>query len=216
MNISLDQIREKLTSALVSDALDALGLCEQSPRLPFRPLTVDSVLVGRAKTTLWVDYDHEVDHPYELELRAVDDCEPDSVFVAAAGSSLRSAVWGELLSTAARNRGCVGAVVDGAARDLVRTQAMDFPVYALTTSPYDSRFRQRVVDIDVPVQMGGTRIAPGDLVIADRDGVVAVPAEAEAEAIQRAWEKANTENEIRSAIGGGMRASEAYERFGTL
>ncbi len=216
MNITLDQMRDSLYSAVVCDALDGLGLRDQSPRLPLRPLTAKRTLVGRAKTTLWIDYFHEVENPYELELRAIDECRTDDVVVCAVGGSLRSAVWGELLSTAASNRGAVGALVDGAIRDAAATEALDFPVYALTTSPYDSQFRQRVVDIDVSVEIGGTTISPGDLVFADRDGVVVVPHEVEHEAIERAWEKAHTENRVRDAIREGMSATEAYEKFGVL
>ncbi|MFT5524854.1 MAG: 4-hydroxy-4-methyl-2-oxoglutarate aldolase [Pirellulaceae bacterium] len=216
MNITLEMMRESLYSAVVCDALDACGFNNQSPRLPFQPYTIQRTLVGRCKTTLWTDYYNELENPYELELRAVDECQVDDVMIAAVGGSLRSAVWGELLSTAARNQGCVGAIVDGAIRDIEKTCEVDFPVYALGTSPYDSQFRQRVIDIDVPVEMGGVRFCPGDLVIADRDGVCVVPAAAEEEVIQHAWDKVHTENHIREAIRNGMKAIEAYEKFGVL
>src|SRR5690606_37252325 len=115
--ITLAQLRESLYSAVVCDALDSLGLRNQSPRVPLIPMTVDTVLIGRCKTTLWADMFHEDPHPYELELQAVDACQPDEVLIAAAAGSGHSALWGELLSTACRNRGCVGAIVDGAVRD---------------------------------------------------------------------------------------------------
>jgi regulator of RNase E activity RraA len=157
-----------------------------------------------------------VPNPYELELRAVDTCGVNDVFIAAAGGSTRSAIWGELLSTAAKNRGCVGAIVDGLTRDTEHILEMRFPVFARGMSPYDSQNRQRVVDLDVPVEIGGVRIAPGDLVIADADGVVVVPREVEEEVIQHAWKKVHTENEIRAAILGGMSAQEAYAKYGVL
>src|SRR5262245_17013670 len=112
--ITLTMMRESFYSAVVCDALDSVGLPHQSPRVPLRPLTTTGVLVGRCKTTLWADMFHEDPRPYELELKAVDGCRPDDVLIAAAGGSLRSGIWGELLSTAARNTGCVGALVDGA------------------------------------------------------------------------------------------------------
>src|SRR5918994_1502823 len=123
-------MREKLTAALVCDALDAMGLRRQSPRTPLRPLTVPGVLVGRCKPTLWADMAHADPRPYELELKAVDGCRPDDVLVCAAGGSVRSGVWGELLTTAARNAGCVGVVVDGSVRDVARMRQMGFPVFA--------------------------------------------------------------------------------------
>jgi regulator of RNase E activity RraA len=129
---------------------------------------------------------------------------------------MRSGIWGELLSTAAKNAGCVGAVVDGAVRDVVKMRDMPFPVFAKGTSPYDSQNRQRVIDVDVPVEIGGTAFRPGDLVFADRDGVVVVPREVEQEALSRAWNKVHEENITRDAIKNGMKATEAYRKFGTL
>ncbi|MBW8885790.1 MAG: RraA family protein, partial [Planctomycetia bacterium] len=75
--ITLSQIRERLYSAVVCDALDQLGLKNQSPSVSIRPVTVTGVLVGRCKTTLWEDIDYEDPRPYELELKAVDTCRPD-------------------------------------------------------------------------------------------------------------------------------------------
>lgn len=214
--ITLPMMREKLTAAVVCDALDVMGLSNQSPRLPLKPLTVPGVLVGRCRTTLWADLFHPDPRPYELELRAVDACRPDDVLICAAGGSDRSGVWGELLTTAARNGGCVGVVVDGMVRDVPRMRAMGFPVFARGTCVYDSKDRQRVTDLDVPVELGGVVFEPGALVIADEDGVVVIPRAAEAEAVCRAWEKVHAENEVRDAIRGGMKATDAFERYGVL
>ncbi|MEZ6045439.1 MAG: RraA family protein [Planctomycetaceae bacterium] len=216
MEITLELIREKFYSAVLCDVLDSLGYRNQSPRIEMKPLTVDRLLVGRCKTTLWVDMAHEDPEPYELELRAVDSCQPDDVIIAAAHGSRRSGIWGELLSTAARNQGCVGAIVDGQVRDVRQMKEMDFPVYALGTCIYDSQHRQRVVDYDVPVELDGVRFAPGDLVMADVDGVVVIPQQVEAEALEAAWNKINAENVTRDAIRNGMKATEAYEKYGVL
>ena len=214
--ITLPMMRERLTAAVVCDALDAMGFPHQSPRVPLRPLTVPGVLVGRCKTTLWADMAHPDPKPYELELRAVDGCKPDDVLIAAAGGSFRSGIWGELLTTAARNSGCVGVVVDGAVRDVPRMRGMGFPVFARGTCVYDSKDRQRVIDVDVPVEIDGVRFEPGALVVADEDGAVVVPLAAEAEAVRRAWAKVNAENEVRDAIRAGMKATAAFERYGVL
>lgn len=214
--ITLAMMRESLYSAVVCDALDKMGYTHQSPRLALRPYTVNGLLVGRCKTTLWTEMFHTDPKPYELELQAVDACRPDDVLIAAAGGSMRSGIWGELLSTAARNSGCLGAIVDGAVRDVVKMRAMQFPVFARGTCVYDSQDRQRVIDLDVPVEIDGVMFAPGDLVFADEDGVVVVPREVEAEAIQNAWNKVHAENITRDAIKGGMKAVAAYEKYGVL
>jgi len=209
-------MRQHLFSAVVCDALDSVGLAHQSPRLPWRPMTVKNVLVGRCKTTLWGEMFHTDSKPYELELRAIDSLCPDEILIAAAGGSMRSGIWGELLSTAAAHRGCQGAIVDGAVRDIRQMQAMEFPVWTRGASPYDSRNRNRVVDVDVPVEMDGVTFSPGDLVIADLDGVVVVPKKVEKDVIQIAWEKVHSENEFRDSIKNGMTATEAFDRYGIL
>jgi regulator of RNase E activity RraA len=216
LEITVGMIREKLYSAVVSDALDAIGRRNQSPRAPLRPMTGIHRLVGRCRTTLWADMAHEDSRPYELELRAVDGCVPDEVLIIAAGGSMRSGIWGELLSTAARNSGCVGAIVDGAVRDVAKMTAMGFPVFARGTCVYDSLHRQRVIDLDVPVEIDGVVFRSGDLVIADADGVVVIPREVESEAIQRAWEKVRAEDHVRNEIHAGMKAAAAFAKYGVL
>jgi 4-hydroxy-4-methyl-2-oxoglutarate aldolase len=196
--ITLEMMRQSLYSAVVCDVLDSLGHPRQSPRIPLKPFTIETVLVGRAKTTLWTELEEVDPSPYEKELAAVDECRPDDVLIAA------------------RNRGCVGAIVDGAVRDVAKMREMQFPVFARATSPYDSKDRQCVTHIDVPVTIDGVDFHPGELVFADLDGVVVVPRSVEAETIRLAWQKVHAENEVRQAIQNGMEATEAYRRFGAL
>ena len=215
--ITLPMMRESLYCAVVCDALDALGYRRQSPAASLPALSAgDGVLVGRCRTTLWADMDHEDPDPYALELQAVDACQADDVLIAAAGGSMRSGIWGELLTTAASRGGCVGAIVDGAVRDVRQIREMKFPVYAAGTCIYDSLHRQRVIDVDVPVEIGGVRFSSGDLVFADVDGIVVVPQAVEAEAITNAWNKVHAENEVRDAIRQGMTATAAFEKYGVL
>jgi len=221
VNESLEALRQQLYSAVVCDALDQVGLRNQSPRIAL-PLHTGSdgegglPLVGRCRTTLWADMAHEDPEPYKLELLAVDRCQPDDVLIAAAGGSMRSGIWGELLTTAAVARGAVGAIIDGAIRDVTKIKAMDFPVYARGRCIYDSLNRQRVIDLDVPVEIDGVVFAPGDLVVADADGVVVVPQTVEAEVLKLALAKVQGENRVRDAIRKGMSATEAYATFGVL
>jgi regulator of RNase E activity RraA len=214
--ITLPMMRESLYSAVVCDALDSLGYKHQSPRVQLSPVTGVHKLVGRCKTTLWVSMAHDAPDTYELELQAVDSCQPDDVFIAAAAGSMRSGIWGELLSTAARNTGCIGAIVDGAVRDVAKMTDMGFPVFARGTCVYDSMNRQRVVNVNVNVEIDGVRFEPGALVIADIDGVVVVPKEVETEAVQRAWNKVHDENRVRDEIRGGMKAMQAWKKYGVL
>lgn len=217
MNRSIEELRTQLYSAVVADALDQLGLRHQSPRVRLMPMTLPgAVLIGRCKTTLWADMAHVDPRPYELELKAVDECRPDDVLIAAAGGSMRSGIWGELLTTAALNTGCVGAIVDGAIRDISKISDMNFPVFARGSCVYDSLNRQRVIDIDVSVQIDGVCFAPGDLVIADQDGIVVIPQSAEEEALRLALAKVDGENTVRDSIRQGMKAADAFRKYGIL
>ncbi|MFN7877204.1 MAG: RraA family protein [Pirellula sp.] len=217
MKYAMADVRKQLYSAVVADALDQLGFRHQSPRADLLPLTSQSsVLLGRCKTTLWADMAHVDTHPYELELKAVDECVPDDVFIAAANGSMRSGIWGELLTTAALNRGCVGAIIDGAVRDVSKISDMNFPVWARGTCVYDSLNRQRVIDINIVVEIDHVRFTPGDLVIADRDGIVVVPQSVEDDTLRLALEKVHGENMVRDAIRQGMKATDAFQKYGIL
>lgn len=216
MTYGLKEIEEKLYSAVLSDAMDSLGYRNQSPNIDLRPYTGISILVGRCKTTLWADMFHEDPNPYALELQAVDSCKEGDVLIAAAGGSMRSGIWGELLSTAARNSGCKGVVVDGAIRDVAAMRKVAFPAFALGTSVYDSLHRQRVIDLDVPVEIAGVTFEPGALVFCDEDGIVVVPREIEEETLAKAFHKVEAENISREEIRNGMKASLVYKKYGVL
>ena len=93
---------------------------------------------------------------------------------------------------------------------------MKFPVFARGRCPYDSRDRQRVIDFNVPVEIDGVVICPGDLIAADQDGIVIVPQAVEISVVRAAWNKVHAENQVRDAIRGGMSATVVFETFGVL
>jgi len=204
-----------LSTAVVLDALDEIGLKRQAI-LNAPPRTTNAVLAGRAKTLLWVDFAYDDPDTYALELQAVDSIRPHDLVVCATASSARAGIWGELLTTAAMQRGAAGLLTDGAVRDLARMEAMGFPVFARHLSPYDSMNRQKVVAFDIAVEIDGVRVAPGDIVIADRDGAAIVPQEVAAKALAAALAKVRAENKFRDAVKAGMSLTEAYAKFKVL
>lgn len=107
-------------------------------------------------------------------------------------------------------------MVHGSVRDIDKMTAMGFPVFATGKNPYDSQNRQKVVDLDVVVEIDGVKFAPGDLVMAERDGIVVIPQQVEAQVLAAALEKVSAENVTRDAIRNGMKAMEAYQKFGVL
>ena len=100
-----------------------------------RPLKPGWQVCGRAATLSAVSVAAEPARPYEVEMTCIDGLKPGEVLVATTNGDRSSALWGELLSTAARARGAAGAVIDGLTRDAARILGMDFPVFASGFSP---------------------------------------------------------------------------------
>jgi regulator of RNase E activity RraA len=121
-----------------------------------------------------------------------------------------------LLSTAARARGARGAVIDGLVRDVKKIEELGFPVFAAGIKPVDSRGRGIVIDCNVRVDCGGVLVSPGDLVFADYDGVVVIPAEVLPDVIRLADEKVTRENHTREELTSGAYLRDVYEKYGVL
>ena len=218
MSQPLEALRQHLFTAVLSDCLDAAGYRDQAMHARIRPLDESLVLCGRARTALYMDvYDApEGENPYELEIQLVDDLKADEVPVFACGASGRIAPWGELLSTAARARGAAGVVMDGLTRDVRAIRDMKLPVFAGGIGPLDSKGRGKVMAIDVPVEVAGARVAPGDLVFGDADGVVVVPRAVEDEVVAAALAKVTGENATREALARGETLADVFKRHGIL
>jgi regulator of RNase E activity RraA len=209
-------IEQKLYTAVVSDALDELGYRNQALRESIRPLFPDDRFAGWARTIACVDTYHIPADPYGTEIEAVDSILPgDAVMVSTAGST-QNAPWGELLSTAARTRGARGAVIDGLVRDVRKIRELGFPVFARGIKPVDSKGRGMVLDYNVPVDCCGVLVSPGDLVFADYDGVIVIPAEVLPEVIRMATEKVSKENGSRAELLRGAYLRDVYTKYGVL
>ncbi|MBB6735735.1 RraA family protein [Cohnella sp. CBP 2801] len=211
-------MREKLYTGVICDTLDELGYRNQAMRENVRPLApaVADNVVGRAKTILAADVYYVNDNPYLLEIQAIDSIRPDELVVASTNGSVRNGIWGELLSTASKMRGAIGAIVDGLVRDTKKIAELGFPVYAAGVKPVDSRGRGMVVDYDCPIEAGGVAVAPGDVVFADCDGVAVIPATAFEQTVMLALEKAERENNTRTELLAGKLLREVFAKYGVL
>jgi 4-hydroxy-4-methyl-2-oxoglutarate aldolase len=217
-------MRSKLFTAVVGDVLDSLGFLHQFLPPCIRPLNPRMVVVGRAMPVLEADYYNPPGEPgkspvgaqaFGLMLHALDDLKPGEVYLATGGTP-RYALWGELMSTRAQRLGAAGAVVNGYSRDTHGIQQIGFPTFSRGSYAQDQGPRGKVVDFRVQIEIEGVRIRPGDMIFGDIDGVLAIPGEAEKEAIMRALEKASKENLVREAIRNGMGTVEAFEKFGVM
>ena len=160
--------------------------------------------------------DEEPEHPYLIEMQCVDALQPGDVLLASTNADVGSALWGELLSTASRARGAVGAIMDGLTRDSVKILEMNFPVFAAGYSPLDSKGRLNVISYAEPIRFGNCVAEQGDLVFGDRDGVVVIPQRLAKEALTKALEKAQGEKLVRAELAAGRSVQEVFEKYGIL
>lgn len=209
-------IEETLYTAVIADALDQLGEHDRAMREYLRPLSPHARFAGWARTILCQDVFYQTSDPYGLEIEAMDSIVPGEVVAVSTGESKRNAPWGELLSTAARARGARGAVVDGLVRDVTTIQKLDFPVFAAGIKPVDSKGRGVVVEYNIPVQCGGIVVAPGDLIFADYDGIVAIPVNILEQTLAIATEKVSKENHSREALLKGAYLADVFAKYGVL
>jgi 4-hydroxy-4-methyl-2-oxoglutarate aldolase len=211
-------ISEQLYVAILCDVLDELGHTEQALPANIRPLDRTLKLVGYARTGLYRDVYH-VDparNPYEKEIALVDDLHDNEVAVFACSGSQRIGPWGELLSTAAKARGAAGCVTDGLVRDVLAIERMRFPVFHAGISPRDSKGRGVVTEIDVPIEIGHVKIATGDLVVGDADGIVCIPFAVINDVLQLALKKVEGESATRQELEAGVRLKDVFEKYGIL
>src|SRR5262245_44799302 len=210
---------QNLSAPILSDVMDSLGLMAQAMRPFVRPLDENALLVGRARTGLYMPvYEaRSGDNPYEVEIALVDDLKPGEVVVLACnGPTERIAPWGELLSTASKMRGAAGCVTDGLVRDVRQIRALGFLVFHGGIGPLDTRGRGRMMERDIPVECAGVGVRSGDIVFGDVDGVVVIPQERAGDVLARARAKLAGENHTRAELEQGRLLGEVYQKYGVL
>jgi regulator of RNase E activity RraA len=211
-----DRIERQLYTSVLADVLDDLGQRRQVMSHTIRPLFPEARLAGRAATMLASEVYDVPAKPFELELQLLDSLEPGEVVVCTTQGSLHAAMWGELLSTHTQAKGGRGAVMDGLTRDSWGIVDIRFPVFAAGLSPADSKGRLDVTAIRVPIECGGVRVEPGDLVVADYDGCLVVPQAIEDEVVARALEKVSGENVVRELLRAGASIEQVFKEHGIL
>lgn len=216
--------REELFSAVVGDIMDTIGLQRQFLSPKIRPLRDDMVVIGRAMTVLEADvFASQVEgsanalmgKPFGLMLEALDDLKAGEVYICT-GASPTYALWGELMSTRAIKLGAAGAVLDGYSRDTAGILDLNFPTFSYGPYAQDQGPRGKVIDFRVPIEIGGVKVLPGDIVFGDLDGVCIIPQDAEEEVFIKSLEKARGEKLVRQAIESGMSAVDAFQKYGIM
>lgn len=214
--------RRELFTAVVGDVMDKLGLQRQFLPPQIQPIHEDMTLIGRAMPVLTADVFDEarersenpvMAQPFGLMLRALDDLKQQEIYLCAGGSP-QYALWGELMSTRAMKLGAAGAVFDGYVRDTPGIMRLGFPTFSRGRYAQDQGPRGKVIDFRCAIEIQGVRVAPGDLIFGDLEGVLVVPQSAIEEVFIRAVEKARGEKLVKEALEAGMSATAAFEKYG--
>ncbi len=206
-----DTLRNKLSTAAVSDALDMAGAREQGMKAEIRSIYQEAIVVGRAYPVLAVDIYNIGDESFDNIIIAIESLKPNDVLVIGGSSSMRSALFGELLSTAAQVRGASGLVCNGALRDVSQIVALKFPTFTAGVRMKAPVGRIRIIDDGCPVDCGGVLVNSGDIVFGDINGVVVIPKKLVKEVIPLALKKVSDETLVRNKLLKGEKVQRAFD-----
>jgi len=207
-----------LGAAIVFDAMHAMGLPNGVMDARVRHLS-GAPVAGRART---VDRSTAAANARQPSFGAdlamgtqqvIDSARPGEILVIALGGDASGATWGANMATRAAALGVQAVITDGAVRDIAEMPAIGISVYAQGTSPRVNFQHIVTRSIDEPVMCGGVLVAPGDIVIADRDGVIVVPAAQAQEVAQRAQALQETEQRMQAAIRDGAGLVDAIRLY---
>ncbi|NLD56265.1 MAG: RraA family protein [Burkholderiaceae bacterium] len=197
----------KLETATLSDALDRLGINGQCAGI--RPHDPGFRLCGRAFT---VQYG-PAGVPAGTVGDFIDDVPAGEVIVLDNRGREDATVWGDILTEIAHRRGIAGTVIDGVSRDMALCLDLRYPIFARGRWMRTGKDRVQVEAVNRTVAIGGVRVAPGDIVRGDADGLVVLPREHEAAILEAAEEIGRAEDAIRAAVRDGKRLDVARAEF---
>jgi len=212
----LTELQQKLYTAVLSDIMDSLNIHDFCLSGNIKPTLSSDKLIGYARTLHTIDVFSKPEKPYQRELMLLDSLQPGDVLFALASGNNENGLVGELIATACIAKGARGAVVDGFVRDTAFMDLQSFPVYAKGTSPLDSYGRVDTIETDHPVYSGKVLVNSGDIIFADSDGIVVIPAEKSEIVFQKSMEKVSGENRVRDELRKGRSIVEVFNQYGIL
>jgi len=203
-NASFVERALRLDCAALSDALDRSGIAGQcyeiSPRDPgFR-------MAGHAYTVLYRPAAHD-EEGFVGDF--IDDVPPGSVITIDNRGRDNMGTWGNILTEMAHFRKMAGTVIDGINRDVALCRELNYPIFSRGHWMRTGKGRIQLAGLQVPVQIGGVNVNPGDLLRGDADGVVVIPHAMQEQVLRYAEEITEQENAIRAGIRAGLRMDEA-------
>jgi 4-hydroxy-4-methyl-2-oxoglutarate aldolase len=198
---------KKLSVALVSDALDRLGIHGQC--LGIQPIAPGSKTAGRAFTLKYI--------PCGINKGTVgdyiDDVPPGDVVVMDNAGRVDCTVWGDILTSVASKRRLAGTVIHGACRDVARSVDLGYPIFSRGKFMRTGKDRVQLEGVNVPISLGDVQVREGDIVLGSDDGVLVVPKEYETDVLPMAQSISEAEERILSAAIQGERLDELRRTF---
>lgn len=202
--------------ASVADAIEQLYGQKAWMAHDMRPLFTTK-FAGPALTVLMKKEEHKLGAAgSQGMLDAIDSAPAGSIYVMVLENGADYAGMGALMGTGMKFRGMTGAIIDGTIRDVPQLKRLQFPVYSRGISPATTIGHFRFAGTNVPVTCAGMRVNPGDIIVADEDGVAVVPKQHAADVLKKAQELDNTEHSMLPFIEKFRSIKEAVAKFGRI